>query len=138
MLACPAEHIGRCLSTTGVYDLAVSELMFRLVQHGDVVVDAGAREPPARLVRIAFGTSCSKNIRASGVRRRHSSPTRGYTLFAIGWSMRRSLLAKVRAGQSLSHSYEAPSHLAIVDPNAALSACRPSGWLALRRQAEWQ
>ena len=42
MLACPAEHLGQCLSTTGIYDLAVSELMFRLVRHGDVVIDAGA------------------------------------------------------------------------------------------------
>jgi FkbM family methyltransferase len=42
MLACPAEHLGQCLSTTGIYDLAVSELMFRLVRHGDVIIDAGA------------------------------------------------------------------------------------------------
>jgi FkbM family methyltransferase len=40
--ACPAEHLGRCLSTTGVYDLAVSELLFRLTREGDLVVDAGA------------------------------------------------------------------------------------------------
>lgn len=42
MLASPAEHLGRCLWTTGVYDLAVSEVMFRLVQRGDIVFDAGA------------------------------------------------------------------------------------------------
>lgn len=42
MLANPAEHLGRCLWTTGVYDLAVSEVMFRLVQRGDIVLDAGA------------------------------------------------------------------------------------------------
>lgn len=42
MLANPTEHLGRCLWTTGVYDLAVSEVMFRLVQRGDIVIDAGA------------------------------------------------------------------------------------------------
>jgi FkbM family methyltransferase len=42
MLANPAEHLGRSLWTTGVYDLSVSEVMFRLVQRSDLVLDAGA------------------------------------------------------------------------------------------------
>jgi FkbM family methyltransferase len=42
ILANPAEHLGRCLWTTGIYDLAVSEVMFRLVRRGDIVLDAGA------------------------------------------------------------------------------------------------
>jgi FkbM family methyltransferase len=261
MLACPAEHIGRCLSTTGVYDLAVSELMFRLVQHGDVVVDAGANigymtllaavaagprgrviafEPNPHLFPIlrqnietarqhlamarvelrqtalgehkhntalvlpdpSAGNNGLSYIPAEPISRERVETVTievetldavldgqniavakvdvegyerqlfegaasalgshrirhlvfedhdgigsaaatlladaGYTLFSIGWSMRRPLLAQVRAGQSLSQSYEAPSYLATVDPNAALSACRPSGWLALRRQTEWQ
>ena len=42
LLALDDEHIGRCLGTTGIYDLAVSELLFRLIQPGDLVIDAGA------------------------------------------------------------------------------------------------
>lgn len=42
LLALDDEHIGRCLGTTGIYDLAVSELLFRLIHPGDFVVDAGA------------------------------------------------------------------------------------------------
>ena len=42
LLALDDEHIGRCLGTTGIYDLAVSELLFRLIEPGDLVIDAGA------------------------------------------------------------------------------------------------
>jgi FkbM family methyltransferase len=42
LLALDDDHIGRCLGTTGIYDLAVSELLFRLIHPGDLVVDAGA------------------------------------------------------------------------------------------------
>jgi FkbM family methyltransferase len=38
----PAEHIGRSVWTTGVFDLAVSEVLFRLTRHDDLVIDAGA------------------------------------------------------------------------------------------------
>jgi FkbM family methyltransferase len=42
LLANPTEHIGRSLRTTGIYDLAVSEMLFRLVRSRDLVIDAGA------------------------------------------------------------------------------------------------
>ena len=42
LLALDDEHIGQCLGTTGIYDLAVSELLFRLIHRGDLVIDAGA------------------------------------------------------------------------------------------------
>ena len=42
LLALDDDHIGRCLGTTGIYDLAVSELLFRLIHPGDLVIDAGA------------------------------------------------------------------------------------------------
>ena len=42
LLALDDEHIGQCLGTTGIYDLAVSELLFRLIHPGDLVIDAGA------------------------------------------------------------------------------------------------
>jgi FkbM family methyltransferase len=38
----PTEHIGRSIDTTGVFDLAVSEVLFRLVKPGDLSIDAGA------------------------------------------------------------------------------------------------
>jgi len=38
----PGEDIGRCLWTTGVYEPAVTEILWRLVDAGDVTVDAGA------------------------------------------------------------------------------------------------
>jgi FkbM family methyltransferase len=38
----PTEHVGRSLWTTGVFDLAVSEVLFRLTERGDLVIDAGA------------------------------------------------------------------------------------------------
>ena len=260
MLACPAEHLGRCLWTTGVYDLAVSELMFRLVRPGDVVVDAGANigymtllaavaaGPRGRV--IAFEPNpqlfpiLRQNVEATRRRfamasvelretalgaHRHRSPLvlpdpsegnnglsyipaepvsrdrletvsvevetldavlagrtvalakidvegyerqlfegcagalgshrirhvvfedhqgidsaaatfladAGYTLFSIGWSMRRPLLIEARRGQSSNHFYEAPSYLATIDPAGAVNACHPSGWRALRRQIQW-
>jgi FkbM family methyltransferase len=42
LLAHDADHIGQCLGTTGIYDLGVSELLFRLIRPGDFVIDAGA------------------------------------------------------------------------------------------------
>lgn len=38
----PAEDIGHALATTGVYDLAVSEALWRLTEPGDVALDVGA------------------------------------------------------------------------------------------------
>jgi len=38
----PTEHVGRCVWTTGVFDLAVSEVLFRLTRRLDLVVDVGA------------------------------------------------------------------------------------------------
>ena len=38
----PTEHVGRSVWTTGVFDLAVSEVLFRLTRPSDVLVDAGA------------------------------------------------------------------------------------------------
>jgi FkbM family methyltransferase len=38
----PSETIGRAVWTTGVYDIAVSELLYRLTPPGGVAVDAGA------------------------------------------------------------------------------------------------
>jgi FkbM family methyltransferase len=42
MVIDPSESIGRAIWTTGVYDIAVSELLFRLTSPGAVAVDAGA------------------------------------------------------------------------------------------------
>jgi FkbM family methyltransferase len=42
VLADPTKAIGRSIWTTGTYDLAVSEVLVRLIEPGDVVVDAGA------------------------------------------------------------------------------------------------
>jgi len=42
ILANPSEHLGRCLRTIGVFDLAVSEVLLRLIRPGDLVIDAGA------------------------------------------------------------------------------------------------
>ena len=38
----PAKTIGRSILTTGVYDLAVTEVLGRLIAPGDTVIDAGA------------------------------------------------------------------------------------------------
>lgn len=38
----PTETIGRAIWTTGIYDLAVSEALWRLTRPGDLAVDAGA------------------------------------------------------------------------------------------------
>jgi FkbM family methyltransferase len=42
VIADPVKTIGRSLFTTGVYDLAVSEVLARLITSGATVVDAGA------------------------------------------------------------------------------------------------
>ena len=42
IVADPSRAIGRSILTTGVYDLAVSEALARLIAPGDTVVDAGA------------------------------------------------------------------------------------------------
>ena len=36
------ETIGRCLFTQGIYDLSISEIIFRITEPGDLCVDAGA------------------------------------------------------------------------------------------------
>jgi hypothetical protein len=67
----------------------------------------------------------------------------GYTVFAIGWSIRRPVLAGAadgQAGRSAATDYEAPSYLATIAPDEAVRACAPSGWRALRKQtraAKW-
>src|SRR6516162_3014209 len=38
----PTRSIGRSIWTTGIYDIAVSEVMARLIRPGDLVVDGGA------------------------------------------------------------------------------------------------
>jgi FkbM family methyltransferase len=42
IIADPGKTIGHSIWTTGIYDLAVSEVIARLVQSGDLVIDAGA------------------------------------------------------------------------------------------------
>jgi FkbM family methyltransferase len=42
LLADPRMTIGRSIQTTGVHDPAVTEVLARLIQRGDTVVDAGA------------------------------------------------------------------------------------------------
>jgi len=42
ILADPSKNIGYSIWTTGIYDLAVSEVMARLVNPGNTVIDAGA------------------------------------------------------------------------------------------------
>jgi FkbM family methyltransferase len=42
ILADPTKTLGRSIWTTGIYDLAVSEVLARLIQPGDVVIDGGA------------------------------------------------------------------------------------------------
>lgn len=38
----PTKMIGKGIWTTGVYDIAVSEVLARLIRHGDLVLDVGA------------------------------------------------------------------------------------------------
>ena len=42
VIADPTRTIGRCILTTGVYDIGVSEALARLISPGDTVIDAGA------------------------------------------------------------------------------------------------
>jgi FkbM family methyltransferase len=42
VIANPSKTIGHSIWTTGIYDLAVSEIIARLVKPGDTVIDAGA------------------------------------------------------------------------------------------------
>jgi FkbM family methyltransferase len=42
VIADPAKMIGKSIFTTGVYDLSVSEILARLIEPGDTVIDAGA------------------------------------------------------------------------------------------------
>ena len=42
IIADPSRTIGRSILSTGVYDLAVSEALARLIEPGDTVIDAGA------------------------------------------------------------------------------------------------
>lgn len=58
LLADPTKAIGRSVFTTGVYDLAVTEALARLIDPGDTVVDAGANVGyMAVLASIAAGAS---------------------------------------------------------------------------------
>lgn len=42
LIANPRQTIGRSLYTFGMYDLALSEMIYRLVRPGDLVIDVGA------------------------------------------------------------------------------------------------
>jgi FkbM family methyltransferase len=58
VIADPAKTIGRSLFTTGIYDLAVSEILARLIKPGDTVVDAGANVGYMTLLAgVAAGSS---------------------------------------------------------------------------------
>lgn len=251
IVADPSRAIGRSILTTGVYDLAVSEVLARLIAPGDTVVDAGANvgymtvlaslaageegrvmafEPHPDLFAVARGNvdrarrhhrtasvalhQCalgdhngvarlhmpsgfegndgtsrlavapdepgrSIEVRlerlddaiggavvdvlkldvegfeaqvlrgASGAlaerRLRHvvfedhdvrdSEAVRilrghGYHLFSLGWSLGRLRVQPLDRGD-LAHSYEAPSFIATVEPEAVTTRCRPGGWRVL-------
>ena len=58
VIADPAKMIGRSLFTTGIYDIAVSEVLARLITPGDTVVDAGANVGYMTLLAgVAAGSS---------------------------------------------------------------------------------
>jgi FkbM family methyltransferase len=58
VIADPAKMIGRSLFTTGIYDIAVSEVLARLIKPGDTVVDAGANVGYMTLLAgVAAGSS---------------------------------------------------------------------------------
>lgn len=58
VIADPSKTIGRSLFTTGIYDLAVSEVLARLIKPGDTVVDAGANVGYMTLLAaVASGSS---------------------------------------------------------------------------------
>jgi hypothetical protein len=58
VIADPAKMIGRSLFTTGIYDIAVSEILARLIKPGDTVVDAGANVGYMTLLAgVAAGSS---------------------------------------------------------------------------------
>lgn len=42
LTADPTTDLGQCLWNTGIYDLPISEVLARLIQPGDTVIDAGA------------------------------------------------------------------------------------------------
>lgn len=56
----------------------------------------------------------------------------GYTLFALGWALRRLTLEPLSAGP-LAHAYEAPSFIATLEPDLVIARCRPPGWRVLQR-----
>jgi FkbM family methyltransferase len=241
LLALDDEHIGQCLGTTGIYDLAVSELLFRLINPGDFVIDAGANigymsvlaatagahvvayEPnPALLPILRQNLGAKGDVRpiALGARRHtavlippdpsahnnglgrlgseaepgavpvevgtlddelhgrsvavlkidvegaeqavlegaahalkdgrvrhvifedhHGAGSAvmmqllgyGYTIYSIGWTMTGPKLGDRAAAPQHAH-FEAPSYLATLDPEEAVTACATRGWIALRRQ----
>ena len=76
LLALDDEHIGRCLGTTGIYDLAVSELLFRLIHPGDLVVDAGANIGYMSVLAATAGARVDRVRTQSGITTRPSSEPR--------------------------------------------------------------
>ena len=63
VIADPAKMIGRSLFTTGIYDLAVSEVLARLIEPGDTVVDAGANVGYMTLLAgVAAGSSRTRAV----------------------------------------------------------------------------
>lgn len=58
IIADPSKTIGRAIANTGVYDLAVSEALVRLLRAGDLAVDAGANLGyMAKLMATVIGPS---------------------------------------------------------------------------------
>lgn len=58
VIADPTKMLGRSLFTTGIFDIAVSEILARLITPGDTVVDAGANVGYMTLLAgVAAGSS---------------------------------------------------------------------------------
>jgi FkbM family methyltransferase len=55
----------------------------------------------------------------------------GYALYEVGWRTTGPVIAL--PGSGTHRASEAPSYLATHDPNGAERACRPRGWVCLRR-----
>lgn len=60
---------------------------------------------------------------------------KGYTVFSLGWSLRRPRIQHVEHG-ALAKRYEAPNFLATLSPKETLERFRPAGWLTFRDQTK--
>src|SRR5262249_43136679 len=99
------------------------------VEGGELQVIYGAR----RTLRAGVRHIVFEEHRGPGSDAMRYLESIGYTIFAIGWSIRGPKLGPL-SGARLAAPYESPNYVATLAPDDVQRRCARSGWLTLSRR----